>query len=355
MPTLMTDMMRCDHCGNRKPRVQFSVASDICLDCFYESYAFCLDCGRVVRTARNVCTARSGSFDRSYPCADGHRCYNCDYASRHDYNDRWLPTPLDVSFATYERIGSKVKFGVEVETSNCSGYRSLYKQTPFGCKTDCSVSGMEFDSPILYGDEGLAAIEKFLEYGEDRSWSADSDCGCHTHYDMRDMTTDQLYSIAYAYRRTLSFWRGLVHRDRTTATYCHNPRWSCADFKRCRELALADEPDDFGRLLYHLRTDRYDLVNMGAYYDHRTFEVRMLEGTVDAEVICNWITCNCRFIDGVKDMTIEQIDECFGSRAGYDSYRDRAFVEIARIVDDCELVGWIRSRGQLHRQHEFPE
>ena len=349
MPILMTDLLRCGHCGNRKPRNQFSVATEICLDCFYAAYAFCEDCGTVVRTTRS-----RGLHELSRPFAEGHRCYQCDYNATRSYpQDCWRPVPFDVSIATYERIGSKVKFGVEVETSVCRDSEDLFGKTPFGRKGDCSISGMEFDSPILYGDEGLAAVEKFLKYGADNSWAADSDCGCHTHYDMRDMNTDQLYSIAYAYRRTISFWRTLVHRSRATATYCHNPRWSCADFKRCKESAQ-DEPDNFSRLMRYLRNDRYDLINISAYFDHKTFENRMLEGTVDAEMICNWITLNCRFIDGVKDMTIEDIDECFG-KGSHDSYRDAAFVEIARIVDDCNLVGWIRSRGQLHREHEFPE
>jgi hypothetical protein len=115
-----------------------------------------------------------------------------------------------------------------------------------------------------------------------------------------------------------------------------------------------NDRDSFTRLFRYLRNDRYDLINMGAYHDHNTFENRMLEGTVDADTICNWIILNCRFIDAVKDRTIEELDECFG-RGSYDSYRDAAFVEMTRIVDDCNLVGWIRSRGQLHREHAFPE
>ena len=142
-----------------------------------------------------------------------------------------------------------------------------------------------------------------------------------------------------------------MHRDRATATYCHTPRWSCVDFKRALQRTRADGESSqsaFIRLMERLQTDRYDALNLTAYYRHKTFEHRTLEGTIDAVTICNWIILNCRFIDAVKDMTIEDIDECFGSSL------DGAFVEVARIVDDCHLVGWIRSRGWRTHQHPFP-
>jgi len=87
--------------------------------------------------------------------------------------------------------------------------------------------------------------------------------------------------------------------------------------------------------------DRYDYVNLFAYEDHRTFEVRLLEGTVDAETICNWITIHARFMDYVKGFSFDDL-HCW--LAGDVRHVLSALVE---IIDDVDLVDWLVKRIEV--------
>jgi hypothetical protein len=192
----------------------------------------------------------------------------------------------------------------------------------------------------LYGDEGLDYIDEFLQFGEQNGWDADDACGCHTHYDMRGETNDQLKSVAYAYRRSIKVWKALVPSRRRDGSYSGAPHWTCSDFRRqCRERNRS-----FGDVIDGLGCERYEMVNLTAYYDHKTFEVRALEGTCDAKVICNWITVNCRFIDAVKDMSFDEIDELF------DGSRSAQFEALAHLIDDADIIAWLKQRARDNGQ-----
>jgi len=342
MPTTATVVYRCDECNRNKRRNEFSVLNGVCLECFDQKFCFCEDCGKILRQ-HNSGPPYYGPHERSYNYHGQTFCYDCHYyyteAQRYG-NDRWRPTAFDLSFVSYERIGSKRKFGVEIETSNCDNYRELYHRTKFGCKADCTVSGLEFDSPVLYGDEGLDYIVEFLQFGEQNGWDVDGNCGCHTHYDMRAESDDQLKSVAYAYRKSIAIWKALVPERRHDGSYSHVPCWTCNDFRyQCVEHNCS-----FDDIIDALNCDRYEMVNLTAYYDHKTFEVRALEGTCDAETICNWITVNCRFIDAVKDMSFDEIDELF------DGERQDQFKALSNLIDDDGLITWLKRRARNNGQ-----
>lgn len=347
MPAAMTQDQQCAVCHERKPRNSFSVANGICMGCFDRSYGFCEECGITVYHVGQGITR--SQHQRAYFYNGQTLCCRCSsqLGAHPDIDiDTWRPKPFDVACASYERIGSKRKFGVEIETSHCADYCSLNGRTKFGAKCDCTVSGMEFDSPILYGDEGLTYIEEFLAYGDDHSWSAGTECGCHTHYDMRDESRDQFLSIAYAYRKTQLLWEKFVPFYRRDASYSHRPGWNLSDFRHCVERSGRHEIGDW---ISRVDCERYEMVNFTAYHDHRTIEVRSLEGTVDPETICNWIAVNCRFIDGVRDMSYAEIDDLFGDDA--DSY----FEGLSTLIGDDDLIDWLRGRAVRLNNHTFPE
>ncbi|MHC4117553.1 MAG: amidoligase family protein [Planctomycetota bacterium] len=321
MPTLTAtaELIECPECHRHKPRVEFAVMGDVCLECFDAKYRFCENCGKVIAQSGDHCLLNRTVYH------DGRNlCFQCyDWALYGERGSNWRPVPFGVSFATYGKIGSTRKYGVEIETASCEGWEELSGNTRFGAKDDCTVNGKEFDSPVLYGDEGLDAIRAFLSHGENNDWHADEDCGCHTHYDVRDLSYDQLCSVTYAYRKSVAVWKALVAEWRRHHDYSRPYEWTCADFKRA-----AARNSSYSHLLCDLERDSYEYVRFSAYSAHNTFENRMLEGTCDAELICNWIKLNCRFIDAVKDMSIEEIDAHFGRGQRHE-----------HVGPFCELVG----------------
>jgi len=249
-----------------------------------------------------------------------------------------MPKPFDVSVATYQQIGSKRKYGVEIETASCRRHWELFGHTNFGSKGDPTISGREFDSPILYGDEGFKHINDFTDLAAEKDWEVCDRCGCHTHYDMRDESDESLYRIGFAYRLTWPLWKRLVPRARAGGSYCGSPRYRLNDIEAAANGGRVFS--DFGR-----RQDRYDYMNLGAYGCHRTFENRLLEGTLDPDIICNWIAFNCRFIDGVKKLSFEEQRAMFAP-SNVRSKARAQFRACVDLIDDRDLTDWVAGRAR---------
>jgi hypothetical protein len=324
----MLETVRCNTCENDRARKDMSPIDGLCRACFDEFYCLCAVCGKLL--TRPPYPGGNRFANPPHRMEDGDPiCYDCCCFTA--ATNRWNPTPLDVSITTYDRVGSKRKYGVEIETEYCRGYETLLGNTKFGCKTDCSIGGREFDSPILYGDAGFEEIEALLDYAERRNWQVDRYCGCHTHYDMRDETNEELFRIAYAYAKTYNFWAACVSYERENSNYCEAPSYECCDVRRGFERG-----DGF--LSFVCAFDRYDYVNIGAYGCHKTIEVRLLEGTVDAGTICNWIAIHARFMDYVKNHSFDDLDLILSGD------RNHVLIALTHIVGDADLMAWLANR-----------
>ena len=331
----LRSICRCQCCRDMLPRSAMSVYDGICNDCLDRSYLICDFCGQPVSQpyAYDFTLARrTHGHARDDVWVSGGRpcCYTCYNDTRR--SDRWRPTPLDVSIATYDKVGSTRKFGVEIETSYCHHCNDLKGITKFGAKSDPTVSGLEFDSPILYGDEGFEVIRDLLVFADRNNWEADNDCGCHAHFDMRDESDDQLWATYYAYNRFYPMWAAAVSPRRREGTYCRKPCCTPSDIS-----VNADHGGGFKD--YASDAERYDYLNAVAYYDHNTFEVRLLEGTLDAATVCNWVALHARFIDRVHNMSFDAID-------ALGSTRSKQFKSLVKLIDDAPLTDWLAHRAR---------
>ena len=85
--------------------------------------------------------------------------------------------------------------------------------------------------------------------------------------------------------------------------------------------------------------DRYCGVNLHAYSDHNTIEIRIHSATLDADKVINWVKAHIRFVDGVKDLTMAQVAHRFGGdnlQKKYDS--------LAWILADEKLSTYLAER-----------
>ena len=307
----------CDVCNDVSLRGGHSRApngDDYCRGCFEDSCVHCDSCGESVWND----DALYGENDRPF-------CSGC-YRPSHE----WGMGEFNVPTAHYEQIGSARRFGVELETSRCPNHHDLNGQIIWECKHDCSIEGMEFVSPILYGDEGLAEIESFCQLAKDRRFAVNRACGYHAHFDVSRESEEALKAIAYAYRRTYSLWCALVPDERSENRMCGAPDYDCDDIS-------CEENFDY----FVGNRDRFEFVNWRAYLVHGSVEVRLYQGTLDAEEICNWIKIHARFIDAVSGMTFAEIDEKF------DCPRETQFTALAEIVGS-ELAGYWADKASSH-------
>jgi hypothetical protein len=178
------------------------------------------------------------------------------------------------------------KFGVELETEECSDYMDLEGSLAWGSKDDGSVNGKEFYSDILYGDDGLAAVGELCNFAKKHGWMVDRHCGYHAHFDMRNESVDSMKAIACAYLLTYEVWNKFVESERNSNFYCGKHSTSLDEIYGC---------NNWHSFCYGIH--RYAWINFHAYYSHKTFEVRLHHGTLNGKEVCNWVRAHAVFMD----------------------------------------------------------
>jgi hypothetical protein len=246
-------------------------------------------------------------------------------------NDEWDEETFYCDSPIYDEISSTRRFGVELETSECPNYLSLAGQTIFGCKSDPSIDGKEFVSPILYADQGLEEIDRFCTNARRWRWRVNRYCGFHIHLDISHESWISLRNITYAYARTYELWTRFVSDSRVGNSFCgaldYDP--SCII-----EIHNATDWDYFVG-----QRDRFDFINWRAYFTHNSVEIRLHDATLDANKICNWIKIHARFIDVVSKMSLDEITNKF------DCSIERQFTNIASIIGP-ELTDYYADRAE---------
>lgn len=328
----------------------------ICLPCVARRATVCAHCDDLVYT-QHTRNTRSGvvvcGVCRS--SNDFTNCYGCNTfdvrgSMVEQLGQHFCPSCL-TRHANFEhgpfqdngcvnRIRSDRCFGVELETESCDGYYEALRDHPaWGAKEDCTVTGKEFFSAILSGDAGLEAIDDIVEVADECGWEVDSNCGFHLHLDMRGEKRDSLYAIAYAYRATQDVWLSFASRGRRNGSYCHKCRWTCADvdYAVSRRNGLGSRFGDWST-----SQDRYNWVNVLAYGQYKTIEIRLHDGTLDGEAVTNWVKAHTRFTDWASKLGYKGVKEALA-----DHSTNKLFTLIAQEAwGDDDLTLYYALRGQ---------
>lgn len=109
--------------------------------------------------------------------------------------------------------------------------------------------------------------------------SVNHSCGTHVHFDMRGIPVDKVEEYGSRLARAVPALRLLTPKARRNNYNCHDTINSMS----------SDENNDEHSFAFGYKDDRYTFVNMKAYNDHKTIEVRGHSGTLSAKKILNWI------------------------------------------------------------------
>lgn len=242
--------------------------------------------------------------------------------------ETWDSTPFQCSRPTYNNIGQR-RFGVELETSECDEYEDIQDSTIWACKRDCSIDGMEFISPVLWGDQGLREISRFCRLASD--WSVNNTCGYHVHLDMTHELWRNMRSIAYAYLRTYPIWSKLVSSRRADNRMCGEAGYEYSELRRIQSY------DDW---CYFVGVrDRFEFVNWRSWFVHKTLEIRLHGGTLNSLAIVNWIKVHACFIDAMRTLELIDIDLLFKG--------DVAWTNFTTLIDS-DLCDYYRGRAESY-------
>ena len=297
----------CDHCGHCGNVMWYDDSYEApngdyyCRHCYHNNCTTCDGCGGTIW------------LDDAVNTDDGIYCEGCAPENGNFLGSRFVPND------SYNRIGSRRRFGVEIETAVCNNYSTLEGEIPFDAKYDGSIGGKEFASMIFFSDAGLAAIDNLCAFAKRNRWRADRNCGLHVHLDVSDHPLESLKAITLAYYLTYDVWKALVESSRHSNHYCGPHRTDMVGIKSITNF-----------LYYSENQNRYEWFNTAAYCRHRTFEIRMHEGTVDAEAICNWVRIHAIFMDWAAKHTFDEVKKVLFTMG-----RTEKFDFIARLAQEA--------------------
>ena len=308
----------CESCYDERSS---ECGDSYCESCYDDYYTHCEGCSGEL--------AREDAHEHDYNiyCED---CLPCDDNGECDVPYGWRGT-LD-----YDRVGSSRKFGVELETSECSDFWGWLDKDTWGVVEDGSIRGKEFVSAPMHGNDGLRAIEVFCNSASDSGFRINGDCGFHLHCDLSDTTAEDRKAIALAYHYTRELWHDFIDRDRYDTCYSRmNWPKNPGGRKFWGRKQCIDSHD-------HPRThQRYIWVNWQAFSKHSTIEIRAHHSTLNGREVCNWIKAHTRFIDFVSELTVGQVTRVFGNED-----KNAQMRELSHIWDDTELAEFY---GERHR------
>ena len=274
----------CDNCGDVVTRGETILSpggNEWCESCIEQETSHCQSC----EDFHHI-----DDLDQNLHCAS---C--CETGVDWDHRGFHDPKP------SYEKVGSRRKYGIELETSESRDYESISHDTTWGAKTDGSTDGMEFVSPVLYGDKGFETVDKICAIAKQLKWELDYTTGMHLHMDMSEESDENLFKILIAFHLTYEMWASFVPSSRKRNRYCDPHNFTLSEIM---------EEEHFGQFLRKYGK-KYEWLSINSYKFHKTFESRIHTGTLNPTKIKNWVRAHLTFVDQVCSMSVEEIREAF--------------------------------------------
>lgn len=232
-------------------------------------------------------------------------------------------------------LGSRRRFGIELEVNDCIDYDTIKGLTVFGAKDDGTQGVMkEFVSPILGGNAGYLEVEKFCREANSRKWGVTSQCGYHLHIDLSSTSEAKCRAVAMGYLSTYDLWGRMVHNRRRANHFCKGSEGVNLD-----EVKALDFRDLVRKIS---GGDRYYWANWQAYYSHNTLEIRLHSGTLSFPKIINWVSMHLRFTDWCANQSASDVSKFFGKNTS-------GPVALNKLVENgvftAELEAYARKRA----------
>lgn len=194
------------------------------------------------------------------------------------------------------------RFGVEIECGFPGGPSEVARLLKFptdmygrilpnagGWRIGNDGSGVELRTPPLKGKSGIRTVRRTMERLKNAGGYVTTRDGLHIHHDAPEFVANPALAVklARSWMNNLNEIHQLVHPDRRTSGHC--PRWDEYYFQELKRWAAGHGP---------LFTRRHDL-NLYALHKHGTIEIRLHEGTLDADVMEAWVKFGQRLIHEV--------------------------------------------------------
>lgn len=282
-----------------------------CADCFNDKFFSCHSCNETFSND-DSCSAPD---DNSY-CSDcwGESFTTCEGCNESFYNDsdqlhntengtycNDCHAPFEFRTSkTFEKNTSKRFVGVEIEfisrqsSPDVSKWGILQGDGSLSATKDNSGNGEEFASHAYNGDKLLNMLDGVTKVLNESDTYINKTCGLHVHLDLQHESKEARENIYHAFQACEKIFFAMTAISRRGNTYCksiNDPYY----------MTLADA----------LHGDRYRTLNASAFNEHKTFEIRLHQGTCEANKLKAWVMLLINFFDTFSKVrfTIDKVRE----------------------------------------------
>lgn len=202
-------------------------------------------------------------------------------------------TPHQAAAAVTSRLGAPC-----VAEGYNHQLRSHWKVVTDGSLGDY-IRGVEFVSPILRGEDGLAQLEKVCRALTDFGCTVSRKCGLHVHVGVGAPGLDFFKNLVKLYSVYEPVIDSLMPASRRASS-----NMFCRSMTAARP-ALVDRATDLAGVLQAatgaaVGERRYFKLNLAAYSKHRTVEFRQHSGTLDANKARKWTLLCLRIVAAAR-------------------------------------------------------
>lgn len=241
------------------------------------------------------------------------------------------PAILWTDFTFGVEIECFAPFGLHVmkDVLNAAGFRT-WRVVNDGSLRNLPIrgmDGMEIVSPVLRGEEGLAALRSVMTLIQAKGCKVNKACGLHVHIGVRGMDPKQVRKIAMSFLNAEHHFDALVPPARRDNQYCKSNRAIAAPARLVGAISISGIATAMngGTDSAHYNSYRYYKLNFQSFVHHGTIEFRQHGGTVEAEKAANWV----RMVAGFCADAAEKPEQSFGQQRSLDQFLDQCCDENA--------------------------
>jgi hypothetical protein len=256
-------------------------------------------------------------------------------------------------------VGSTRTYGVEIEVCEVLDFSALDDEMReiWSSKHDASLpqTGVEFASTVLRGDAGLDAIRKFCALAKKEEWGLNEKAGLHLLIGLGDMPRAQRLAINMGYQMSIGVWQAFCAPSRT-----HKNKYCMRHYHTPEQFYVADDDHAWDWITSYCvlkgrqnggneRHGRRHWINWLSYAQLHTLEIRLHQGTLNADKIVNWVKAHARMVDWCesKGNAKEVYKAMFEART---SGRKMLEFLATEVWKDHSLGNWFSERAKtLHR------
>lgn len=201
-----------------------------------------------------------------------------------------------------------------------------------------SQSGCEVVSPVLAGEAGLAVLATVCNALQAAGYTVNKTCGMHVHVGASDLTVAKVKTLVKTWLKYEDSLECLVAESRRgQAMFCKSNvqtvtgrRYTSDDAQNviiCEEaFAKIDACTTLDAIRSLFRSDRYHKLNLESLWRHRTVEIRLHQGSVNATKACEWVRLCVGMVEGAATRSRILPRKAHGHTAA---------VRVKYLLEDC--------------------